>query len=302
MSFNRRDFFKTSIAGAGLLAAPRLAPTADAAAPVVHFNGTDIVELGKTGVKVSRLAQGTGFRGFNHSSEQTRAGKESFDTLVRHSLDQGITFMDMADLYGSHPFVKDLIKGRSRDKLALSSKIWTQKANWVTPSGGAKEEVDRFRKELDTDYLDICLIHCMMSSKWPTQFEKVRDELSDLKQKGAVRAIGVSCHDIGALKAAAEHPWVEVIWARVNHKGGKQYNCDASVEEVTAALKTARKNGKAVIGMKVFGEGKLVTPEEKDASLKYLFTNELVDAVTIGTLKASETDDVLKRMGQVTKG
>ena len=162
-SFNRRDFLKASIAGAGLLAtAPRLLRAAE---PVVHFNGTDIVELGKTGIKVSRLAQGTGFNGYNHSSEHTRQGKEAFDRLLRHSLDQGISFIDMADLYGSHPFVKDVVKGLPRNKLTLLSKIWPQKAEWVTPSGGAKEEVDRFRKELGTDYLDVCLIHCMQNAR-----------------------------------------------------------------------------------------------------------------------------------------
>ena len=102
---------------AGLLAAaPWLLRAAE---PVVHFNGTDIVELGKTGIKFSRLAQGTGFNGYNHSSEHTRQGKAAFDRLLRHSLDQGISFIDMADLYGSHPFVQDVIKGLPRNKLTL---------------------------------------------------------------------------------------------------------------------------------------------------------------------------------------
>ena len=268
----------------------------------MRFNGTDLVELGKTGVKVSRLAHGTGFRGSNHSSELTRAGKESFDPLLRHSLDQGVTFIDMADAYGSHLFVKDVIKGMPRDKLALLTKIETMNTSWAKWSGGAKEEVERYCKDLGTDYLDVCLIHCMRNDKWATQYEKVRDELSELKKKGTVRAIGVSCHDIGALKVAAEHPWVDIVFARVNHRCGKQYNCDASLEEVTAALKTARKNGKGIIGMKVFGEGKLAKPEDRDASLKFVFTNDLVDAITIGMLKPSEVDDTLQRMSQVTKG
>ena len=298
-SFNRRDFFKTSIAGAGLLAAaPRLLRAAE---PVMHFNGSDIVELGKTGIKLSRLAQGTGTNGFNRTSAQTRAGKESFDRLLRHSLDQGVSFIDMADAYGSHPFVKDVIKDLPRDKFALLSKIWPEKTNWGTPSGGAKAEVDRFCKELGTDHLNVCLIHCLQNSKWPTQYERIRNELSDLKQKGTVRSVGVSCHDFGALKVAAEHPWVNVVLARVNHKCGKEYMCDAGLDEIAAVLKTARKNGKAVIGMKIFAAGKLVKPEERDASLKYVFGNDLVDAITIGMEDTSQVDDMLKRMGQVTK-
>jgi predicted aldo/keto reductase-like oxidoreductase len=293
---NRRDFLRESLAGAGVVAA---APLLSGAESPVRFNGSDLVELGKTGIKVSRLAQGTGFKGYNRSSAHTRQGKKAFDHLLRHSLDKGVQFIDMADLYGSHPFVKDVVKGLPRNKVTLLSKIWPEKAGWVKPSGGAREEVDRFRKELGTDHLDVCLIHCVQNARWPKQFERIRDELADLKRKGAVRAVGVSCHDFAALKVAAEHPWVDVIFARVNHKCGKQYSCDASLSEVTAVLKAARKNGKAVVGMKIFGEGKLVKPEEKDASLHYVLTKGLVDAVTIGMLKPSEVDDTLKRMSKV---
>jgi 1-deoxyxylulose-5-phosphate synthase len=221
--------------------------------------------------------------------------------LVRHSIDEGITFMDMADLYGSHPFVKDVLKGLPRSKFTFMSKIWPTKAKWVTPSGGAKEELDRFRKELDAEMIDIVLIHCMQNAKWADDYARIRDELSDLKQKGVVRAVGVSCHDFGALKVAAEHPWVDVILARVNHKGGKEFSCDAPIEELAPVLKGARRNGKVVLGMKVFGAGKLTKPEEKDASLKYVLTNNLVDAITIGTQKPEEVDDTLKRMAQVQK-
>ena len=296
----RRDFIRTSLAGAGLLATtPSWISAADPSSP--SFKGSDIVQLGKTGIKVSRLAQGTGFNGYNRSSEHTRQGKEKFDRLVHHSIDEGVTFMDMADLYGSHPFVKEVLKGMKRDKFALLTKIWPRKEKWVTPSGGAKEELDRFRQELNTDMVDVCLIHCMANDKWATEYERVRDELSELKQKKVVRAVGVSCHDFGALKVASEHPWVDVVFARINHKGGSDYSCDASVEEVSAVLKTARKNGKAVVGMKIFGAGKLVKPEEKDASLNYVFKNNLVDAITIGMLKTDEVDDTLKRMAQVGK-
>jgi aryl-alcohol dehydrogenase-like predicted oxidoreductase len=308
-TFNRRDFLRTSIAGAGIAAiAPRVlradAPAAqiNAAGKVTSISGGDIVELGKTGIKVSRLAQGTGYNGTNHSSEQTRAGKALFDKLLHHGLDNGISFLDMADLYGSHPFVKDVIKGIKRDKLTMLSKIWPRKDKWVTPppSGGAKAEVDRFCKELDTDYLDVCLIHCMMDKKWAVQYERIRDELSDLKQKGAVRAVGVSCHDLGALKVAAEHPWVDVIFARVNNKCGKDYFCDGTVEEVTSTLRTARKNGKSVVGMKIFGAGKLVKPEEKDASLQFVLgAGDLVDAITIGMTDSKQVDDTLARIAKV---
>lgn len=295
----RRHFIKTSLAGAGLLAASSARLWSAEETQPGAFKASDIVPLGKTGIKVSRLAQGTGYNGYNRSSAHTRQGKEAFDRLLRHSLDQGISFIDMADLYGSHPFVKDVIKGLPREKFALLSKIWPRKEKWVTPSGGAKEELDRFRQELGVEQIDVCLIHCMGNSNWPTEYAGIRDGLSELKQQGVVRAVGVSCHDFGALKVASENPWVDVIFARINHKGGSAYSCDAKVEEVSEVLKTARGNGKAVVGMKIFGAGKLVKPEEKDASLKYVFTNKLVDAITVGMLKPEEVDDTIKRMAAV---
>ncbi len=298
--FTRRQFIRASFASAGLLATSPVLSRAAESAQSKSFKGTDLVSLGQTGLKVTRLAQGTGYNGYNHSSELTRQGKQAFDRLARHSLEQGITFFDMADLYGSHPFVKEVIKGLPRDKFTLLSKIWPRKEDWVNPSGGAKEEVDRFRKELGTDWLDVCLIHCMQNTKWPDQYERIRDGLSELKQKQIVRAVGVSCHDLGALKVASQHPWVDVIFARINHKGGSKYACDGPVEEVSAVLKTARANGKAVVGMKIFGAGKFAKqPEDKDASLKYVFTNRLVDAITVGMLTPDEVDDTLKRMNAV---
>ena len=155
--------------------------------------------LGRTGIRASRLAQGTGYNGYNHTSAHTRQGKQAFDRLLRHSLDRGINFIDMADLYGSQPLVKDVIRGLPRDRLVLLSKLWTRKEPWVTPSGGAKQEVHRFRRELGVDCLDICLIHGVANDKWPAEYERIRDDLSELKRKGVIRAAGVSCHDLGAL-------------------------------------------------------------------------------------------------------
>lgn len=294
---DRRSFIKTTLVGAGALVAGPALLRAQAPATTATAAG-DRVMLGKTGIKASFLAQGTGYNGYNHSSAQTRAGKESFDRLVRHSLDQGVNFMDMADLYGSHPFVREVLKGIPRDRYVLLSKIWPRKADWVTPSGGAKAEVERFRQELDVDMIDICLIHCMMNDRWAEEYERIRDELSELKQKQVVRSVGVSCHDFGALKVAAEHPWVDVIFARINNKGGGEYSMDGTVEEVSAVLKKARANGKAVVGMKIFGAGKLTKPEEKDASLKYVIGENLVDAMTIGMCKPDEVDDSVERIAK----
>jgi predicted aldo/keto reductase-like oxidoreductase len=227
-------------------------------------------------------------------------GEKAFNELVRHSIDQGISFIDTADLYGAHPYVRNALKEVSRDKYILLSKIWPRKDFWNSPSGGATEEVNRFRKELNSEVIDICLIHCMTDTEWPQTFARIRDELAEMKQKGAVRAVGVSCHDFGALKVAAADPWVDVILARINNVG-KEAEMDASVEEVTPVLKQARAAGKVIVGMKIFGAGKLVKPEQKDASLKYVFQNELVDAITVGMMNPKEVNDTLQRMNKALK-
>ncbi len=297
-SLNRRQFIAGALAGASILTArSKWLEAGEPKNMSSNRRATEIVTLGRTGIKVSRLAQGTGWNGGARSSAHTRLGEKEFTKLIRHSLDSGITLMDTADLYGAHPYVRTALDGVPRDKYRLMSKIWPRKEFWNSPSGGAKEEVNRFRKELNTDVIDICLIHCMTDTKWPETFEHIRDELSEMKSKGAVRAVGVSCHDFGAMKVAAAHPWVDVILARINNVG-KEAEMDASSEEVATVLKQARKNGKVVLGMKIFGAGKLVKAEQKDASLKYVLGNELVDAITVGMMKPEEVDDTIERINK----
>ncbi len=301
--YSRRQFITTALAGAGVLAAgPELLSAAEGKKKKGAAKGqaTDIVTLGSTGIKTTRLAQGTGWNGGGRSSAHSRLGEKAFTELVRHSIDEGIAFVDTADLYGSQPYVGTALKGVPQDKYIVMSKIWPRKEYWNSPSGGAKEEVDRFRKELNRDVLDICLIHCMTDAKWPAEFERIRDELSELKQKGVVRAVGVSCHDHEALKVAAAHPWVDVVLARINNVG-KGAQMDLPPAEVAPVLKQARANGKVVFGMKLFGAGALVKPEQKDASLKYVFQNQLVDAVTIGMLQPKEVDDTIQRVTKALK-
>jgi aryl-alcohol dehydrogenase-like predicted oxidoreductase len=311
--YSRRQFITTALAGAGVLAAGTgltsgaegnkkkgAAKGQAAKGQAAKGQATDIVTLGATGIKATRIAQGTGWNGSDRSSEHTRLGQEAFTKLVRHSIDQGIAFIDTADLYGSMPYVGRALKGVPQDKYIVLSKIWPRQEFWNSFSGGAIKEVDRFRKELNRDVLDICLIHCMTNGNWPTEYERVRDELSELKQKGVVRAVGVSCHDLGAIKAAAALPWTDVILARINNVG-KEALMDAPVEEVAPVLKQARAGGKVVLGMKIFGAGALTKPEQKDASLKYVWQNQLVDAITVGMLRPTEVDDTLERLNKALK-
>jgi aryl-alcohol dehydrogenase-like predicted oxidoreductase len=297
---SRRQFISTTLAGAGVLMAQPAWLAASEKKGAGRPRATDMVTLGSTGIKATRLAHGTGWTGGARSSAHTRLGEKAFTELLRHSLDEGVAFIDTADLYGAHPYIGTALKGVPRDKYVLSSKIWPRKEYWNSPSGGAREEVDRFRKEMNTDVLDVCLIHCMTDDQWPTTFERIRDELSELKQKGIVRAVGVSCHDVGALKVAATHPWVDIFIARINNVGSEA-EMDASPDEVAPVLQQARANGKVVVGMKIFGAGKLTTPEQKDASLAYVFGNQLVDAVTIGMMNTKEVNDTIRRIDRALR-
>lgn len=297
---DRRHFLGSSIAGAGALAAnPVLADPQEKPDTANRSRSvTDRVELGKTGIKVSRLAMGTGMRGSNRESDHTRLGQKKFIELMRRGFDNGLNFFDMADLYGSHPYMKNALEGIPRDDYVLLTKIWYRKSGVIDPSGGAKAEVTNYLKELGTDRIDICLLHCVVDPKWPEKHQRICDELSELKEKGIVRAVGCSFHDFNALKVAADHPWVDFILARINNAGTKM---DATPEEVSQVLKTARANGKALLGMKIFGEGQLVKPEEKDASIQYVLGNNLVDAMTIGMLSPTELDDSMARINNVLK-
>ena len=158
------------------------------------------------------------------------------------------------------------------------------------------EYVDRFRRELGTEMIDVCLIHCVTNDRWLEEFARVRDDLSAFKEKGVLRALGVSCHDHGALKRAAEDPWVEVIFARINHRGGAEHSCDDTSAEIAKTLRRARANGKAVVGMKIFGAGTLTRPEEREASLRYVLGGDLVDALTIGMTSVAQVTDNVRRI------
>jgi len=299
--YSRRRFITAALAGAGVLAAgPEWLSAEGKKKAAAKGRATDVVMLGSSGIKATRIAQGTGWNGGGRSSEHSRLGLKGFTELIRHDVDEGIAFFDTADLYGSQPYLGTALKGVPRDKYIVMSKIWPRKEYWNSPSGGATAEVNRFRKELNTDVLDICLIHCMTDGEWPQTFERIRDELSEMKQKGAVRAVGVSCHDHDALKVAAAHPWVDVVLARINNVG-KGAEMDVPPDEVAPVLKQARAGGKIVLGMKLFGAGKLVKSEQKDASLKYVFQNELVDAITVGMMSPKEVNDTLQRVTKALK-
>jgi aryl-alcohol dehydrogenase-like predicted oxidoreductase len=220
--------------------------------------------------------------------------------LMHHAYDRGIRFYDLADLYGTHVYFREALRNMKRDKLAILTKLWWRydgpenQTSMPERRQMARTALQRFLHELATDYIDIVLLHCLMKPGWNEQMKPYMEVLSEAKAKGQIKAVGVSCHDFGAMQTSAQTPWVDVILARINMKGGKEVMMDGSREEVEGVLRTAKQNGKAVIGMKIFGEGRLA--DQREACIKYAQELGLIDAMTIGFHKPEQIDEVLRLM------
>jgi len=296
-NLSRREFLNRSIAATAALAGgASILGNVQASHAVSKKIG--LAKLGKSGVMVSRLAFGTGTHGWKHSSDQTRIGQQAFIDLVQHAYGSGVTFMDAADIYGSHTYLREALKYVPREKLVIMSKIWTSGNDWLKVED-VPTTLDRFRKEMGVEYIDIVLIHCQTQPDWPEKLQKMRDELSEAKQKGMIRTHGVSCHSLPALKAAAASDWVEVLLSRINPAGS---HMDDKPEVVMPVLKQAHDSGKGVIGMKIFGEGDLVSEERREASLQYVWGSGNVDAMTIGMISGEQMNDNIRRVNRILAG
>lgn len=243
---------------------------------------TDPVAIGRTGVKVSYLGIGTGTVGNNHESNQTRLGPVKFAKLINHAYDQGVTYFDCADTYGSHDYLRRSLARIPREKYVLQTKIWFR------TTSDAQAALDRFRKELNTDYLDIVFLHCVTDPKWADELKGMQDVLEEAKQKKIVRAHGLSIHNLQVLQEAHTHAWVDQVFSRINPFGSAM---DGKPEEVVPALQKLHAAGKGVTGMKILGEGRIA--DKREESLKYVLGLDCVDAIVIGFESPAQVDDIL---------
>ena len=247
---------------------------------------TDRVKLGPMGIEVSRLAQGSGTNGAGGSSNQTRKlGTQGLADLFKAAYDNGVTFWDSADQYGTHPHVKLALKGVPREKVVILTKTHASTADEM------RADLDRFRRELGTDYVDIMLLHCMLDADWNKKKRGAMDVLMEAREKKIVRTHGVSCHTLEALKTAAAEPWVQVDLARINPA---QVAMDADPNTVLRVLRGMKRQGKGVIGMKILGAGKL--RNRVDESLQYALAQDVVDCFTIGAENQQEQRDLINRI------
>ena len=294
----RRQFFVTTIAaGAGSVLLGKPAMAIPSGTLNLAPDPLQTITLGKSGLKSTLLGMGTGFSGNNRSSNITRSG--TAESIIRQAYEKGIRFFDCADSYGTHPFTAAALKGVPRESYTLSSKIWVG-------TGGIPEKerpdadvvVDRFRKELKTDYIDLIQIHCMTDGKWTDKQKKQMDILENLKAKKIIGAHGVSVHSLEAMEASVDNPWIDVIHVRINPYGEVMDRGDAA--SVAPVIERLHKAGKGVIGMKLIGNGNFKSDSEKiDASLKYVLGLGTVDMIIVGFEQPEQIDNYLGRMRKV---
>ncbi len=259
------------------------------------------ITLGKSGLKTTLLGVGTGVSAGNRSSFLTRQDASKSVATLRHAYERGFRLFDCADTYGTHPLMAEALKGMDREKLTLTSKIWTRKGGIPEPERpDANIVVDRFRKELNTDYIDLVQIHCMVDSDWTDSMKRQMEILDKLKAKGIIRAHGVSVHSLDAMKAGVADPWVDVLHARINPYGIAMDKPDPA--EVVEVIHQMHASGKGVIGMKLVGNGDLRNESEKiDRSLRFVLGLGSVDMMIVGFESEAQIDNYLERTGSALK-
>jgi aryl-alcohol dehydrogenase-like predicted oxidoreductase len=291
---SRRKFIGTVAAGAGaaLVGGAVLRGEGDVVAAVGPIDPsikspTDRVGVGRSGLKVSLVGLGTGSIGYAHRSNQTQLGQTAFTKLMRHALERGVNFFDLADSYGSHPFFREAMRSVERSRYVLQTKTDSRDPR------EAAADVDRFLKELDTDYIDSLIIHCVTDGDWTKSYRGVMDVFSEAKRKGKVRAVGVTCHSFEALEAAAASDWVEINQVRWNPRAA---HMDAEVDKARELFRRMRARGQGMIGMKVVGQGDIVrgrpalTPAE---CFRFQIESGVVDAFVVGVESVEQVDELL---------
>jgi predicted aldo/keto reductase-like oxidoreductase len=296
----RRQFVTTTVAaGAGTLLLGKASFGLQQKIAGLTEDPFQIISLGKTGIKTTLIGMGTGFSGYNRSSNITRAGVA--ESIIRQAYEKGIRFFDCADSYGTHPFTAAALKGAERDSYTLSSKIWVSQGGIPEPDRpDADIVVERFRKELNTDYLDMVQLHCMTDPLWSDKHKKQMDILETLKAKKIIRAHGVSLHSLDALEACVDNPWVDVVHVRVNPFGEAMDKKDPTL--VIPVIEKLHKAGKGIIGMKLIGNGNFRNDSDKiDASLKYVLGLGTVDMIIVGFELPEQIDNYILRMKNALK-
>lgn len=283
----RREFLKTG------LAAGTLAVTGSLPLIAQRQTATDFVTLGKSGVKVTRLAFGTGsFSG----QVQRELGQDGFTRVVRYAYDRGVRFFETAESYGEmHKMLGIALKGIPRDSYQLMSKVTTR--DGVNP----QQKFDELRRLANTEYFDIMLLHWQHTATWPGDTVRWQDAILEAQSKKVIVSHGASVHGLPALRQVPGNKWLDVAMIRMNHKGKSMDAEDyatpelGNVPEVVEHVKEVRKEGLGVISMKLIGEGTF-NREDRQKAMKFAFRNAGVDCVTVGYKSTAEIDEAIENV------
>lgn len=295
----RRQFLGASaVAGAALLS-PWGLRAADASS--TPRTAVDRVTLGGTGLQLSRLGFGTGS---SSGHRQSALGQEAFTKLIHYAYDQGITYFDTAHNYSTYHWIGPAIKGLPREKLFIQSKVDGQPEDILAT-------IDQQRKVFNTDYVDSLLVHCMTRDGWTDTMKRVMDGFDAAKEKQWIRARGVSCHSLPALRTAVQSDWPEVHLVRVNPQGRhvdgmpeEVWHDDGSSYEiapVVAEIKNVHAKGRGVIGMKIIGNGEFVKAEDREKSIRFAMACREIHAVVIGFTSEAQIDEAIERINRALK-
>lgn len=286
---SRREFLKTGLAAGTLAASGGLPLNAQ------RGSATDLVTLGRTGVKVTRLAFGTGTVS---GKVQRDLGQDQFTRLVRHAYDSGIRFFETAESYGEmHRMLGVALKGVPRDSYQLMSKVTT--SNGVDP----KQKVDELRRLANTEYFDIMLLHWQHTATWPSDTARWQDAILEVQSRQVVLTHGASVHGLPALRRMPGNDWLEVAMIRMNHTGksmdAEDYNTrgPGNVPEVVTHVQEVRNRGLGVISMKLAGEGTF-NREDRQKAMRFAFREAGVDCVTVGYKSPAEIDEAVENLNR----
>ena len=286
---NRREFIQHSLAVGAAAALPLNALPLNAA-PAQVRRASDVILLGPEKIRVSRLAMGTGTFGSGGSSNQMRKlGANGLGDLFSAALDNGVFFWDLSDGYGSHAAARSALTVNKipREKVTIQSKVYARTADQL------RADLERFRKEMASDYIDIILLHGLRDEKWTETQKPMMDVLAEYKQKKIVRSHGISCHGIAAGELALKTPWCEIFQIPLN-PGGEKMRMDGPIDVVVPLMAKMRAAGKGVITMKVLGEGRL--RDRVDECLRFSYAKDVTDAITIGHESRDELTDIVARI------
>lgn len=284
MPISRRTFLKTTAAAGAIAGMGSLPLHAE------RETASSLVTLGKSGVKVTRLAFGTGS---NNGHVQSSLGQKEFSRLVAYAYERGVRFFETSESYTTPAMLGEALKPFPRDSYQLMSKVTT------SDEGDPLKKLDELRRTSQTDYFDIMLLHCQETRTWPSDTGRWQDAILEAQHRETIRTHGASVHGLPALRQVAATKWLDIAMIRVNHKGTKMDNenddwdAPGNVSEVVTHVQQARAEGMGVISMKLVGEGAFASRDDRQKAMRFAFRNAGIDCATVGYKNTAEIDEAI---------